>query len=168
MRPESESGSADSGPRWIAWIESALLSLLLGTLVVLGGTQILLRNVFDSGVLWIDPLLRMLVLWLGLIGAAAAARQNKNIRIDLINRYLPPLWDRVISSLTHAFTAAVCGLIGWHGARMVIVEKEFAETDFLDIPIWILQSVIPFAFGLIALVYLVSTVTVWYERDGRA
>ena len=51
---------------------------------------------------------------------------------------------------------------------MVIVEKEFAETDFLDIPIWILQSVIPFAFGLIALVYLVSTVTVWYQRDGRA
>ena len=66
--------------------------------------------------------------------------------------------------LEESFTGTVSGetfaLVG-HGARMVIVEKEFAETDFLDIPIWILQSVIPFAFGVIAVLSLLSTVTVW-------
>lgn len=153
---------------WAFWLEATVLSLLLSALVFLGGTQILLRNLFDSGILWIDPLLRMVVLWLGLTGAAAAARQNKNIRIDLVNRYLPSTWNKSVSSLCHGFTAAVCAIIGWHASRMVMFEIEFGETDFLDIPVWILQSVIPLSFAVIALVYLVSAVTVWVGRGAES
>ncbi len=67
--------------------EDALLVLLLSTMIVLASTQILLRNLFDSGFVWIDPLLRVLVLWLGLIGATVATRNNRHIRIDLLTRF---------------------------------------------------------------------------------
>ena len=43
--------------------EDALLVLLLSTMILLAGTQIVLRNMLDTGVVWIDPLLRVMVLW---------------------------------------------------------------------------------------------------------
>ena len=43
--------------------EDALLVLLLSVMIGLASTQILLRNLLDSGFVWIDPLLRVLVLW---------------------------------------------------------------------------------------------------------
>jgi TRAP-type C4-dicarboxylate transport system permease small subunit len=70
--------------------EDALLVVLLSTMIVLAGTQIILRNFLDSGFVWIDPLLRVLVLWLGLLGATVATRNNKHIRIDLLSK----LFDR--------------------------------------------------------------------------
>ena len=53
-------------------VEDALLVILLSLMILLAATQILLRNFFDLGFVWADPLLRALVLWLGLIGATVA------------------------------------------------------------------------------------------------
>jgi tripartite ATP-independent transporter DctM subunit len=61
--------------------EDALLVVLLSTMIVLAGTQIILRNFLDSGFVWIDPLLRVLVLWLGLLGASVTCRAGQ--RLDL-------------------------------------------------------------------------------------
>ena len=142
--------------RWLNALEDTVLTILVMGLVVLGGLQIVLRNGFDSGLLWIDPLLRVSVLWLGLIGAVAAARRNKNIRIDLLTRYVPESLARVMDLVTALFASAVCALVAWHGYRMVMVESEFGDTGVLDIPIWVLQSVIPASFGIMAAVYLVA------------
>ena len=68
-------------------IEDALLVLLLSIMIVLATTQILLRNFFDLGFVWADPLLRVMVLWLGMIGATVATRDNRHIRIDLLSQF---------------------------------------------------------------------------------
>ena len=60
-----------------------------GWTVVLAALQIVLRYGFDSGIAWADPLLRVLVLWLGLLGALAATRDRRHITIDVLSRMLP-------------------------------------------------------------------------------
>ncbi|MDE2237792.1 MAG: TRAP transporter small permease subunit, partial [Elusimicrobia bacterium] len=40
--------------------------------------QVLRRELFGSGALWADPLLRSLVLWVGFLGAALAAAEDKH------------------------------------------------------------------------------------------
>lgn len=152
---------------WLNRFEDALLSVFVLALVLLGGLQIVLRNVFESGLIWIDPLLRVSVLWLGLIGAVAAARRNKNIRIDLLSRYLPDAAGRWVDAVTGLFAAAVCGLIGWHGWRMVKLEAEFGDTGVLDLPIWLLQSVIPVSFAVMALIYLVAALASMLGKTAR-
>jgi TRAP-type C4-dicarboxylate transport system permease small subunit len=63
-----------------------LLAICLLSMVVLSALQILLRNVFGAGVLWIDPLLRYLTLWIGFLGAALAAAEGRHIQIDVLSR----------------------------------------------------------------------------------
>ena len=92
-------------------VEDALLVVLLSAMILLASTQILLRNFFDSGFVWIDPILRVMVLWLGLIGATVATRYNKHIRIDLLSRYFERNTHRLIQSIVGQVSAWTCLLI---------------------------------------------------------
>lgn len=144
--------------RWALTTETVVLGLLLATMLILASTQIVLRNFFEQGITWADPLIRALVLWLGLMGAVAAARRDKHIRIDLLAYYLSPFWNEILRLMGHLVTSAVATLIAWHGGRLVLMEKEFATVAFSGIPAWTLQLVIPGAFGLIGLFYLAAAV----------
>ncbi len=135
-------------------IEDGLIAVLLGSMVVLAGGQILLRNVLAGGTGWIDPLLRVLVLWVGLLGAVAASRSDKHIAIDAAVRALPPRARCLARAFTCGFTAAVAGLIAVHSARFVAMDYAARVVAFAGVPTWVLELVLPVAFALIALRYL--------------
>ena len=69
--------------RWLERVENGLIAVLVLAMVLLAGAQILLRNLFGTGIEWADPLLRALVLWTAMLGALAAARDDKHIGLDL-------------------------------------------------------------------------------------
>ena len=139
--------------------DSLLISLLIGMIVLASG-QIFLRNFFDIGFTWIDPLLRVMVMWTGLIGATVASRDNKHIRIDLIGRYLPRRTNLVLQIFVGLFVSFICMVIGWFAARWVWMDFEDAFPAFAGIPGWWLEIIIPIAFALIAIRYLIHSV-VW-------
>ena len=74
---------------WLARLEEIFLCLLLTAMIGLACLQILLRASFNSGLMWADPMLRYLVLWVGLFGAAAATKHGKHIAIDVASFLLP-------------------------------------------------------------------------------
>jgi len=144
-----------AGPeRTLHRVEDAALAVLLGAIVLLAPLQIALRELFGAGLAWADPLLRVLVLWVGLLGALAASRDGRQISIDAISRVLPARARAAAAALTSLITAGISGLVAYHGARFVHSELRFESVAFSGIPAWLLESVIPFAFGWIALRYL--------------
>jgi len=149
--PLPRSAAQAGGP--LHRLEDAVLALLLGTLVVLASLQIGLRSLLGTGLPWIDPTLRVLVLWLGLLGALAASRDGRHITIDAVSRLLPARAQAAVNAGTGLFTAAVSAIVAWHGGRFVASEFEYASRAFAGIPAWALESIIPFAFGAIALRY---------------
>ena len=143
-------------------VEDALLAILLSVMIVLAATQILLRNFFDSGFVWADPLLRVLVLWLGLIGATVATRDNKHIRIDLVSRLFERNLHRLIQSVIGQISAWTCLLIAAYGMSWIRLDYEDGLTAFLGIPAWMLEIIVPLSFALIGLRYLVMSIC-WFR-----
>ena len=135
-------------------IEDAVLVCLLLVMISMAVGQIVLRNVFDSGIIWADPLVRVLVLWLGLIGAMAASRTGNHISIDVISRYLPEPIKRFTSLFVYLFTAFVSGLMTWHSIRFVSMEKADGLIAFGSVPAWVCEIIIPIAFGIITIRYI--------------
>ena len=131
-------------------VEDIVLATLLGTLVLLAPLQIVLRNFFDAGWVWTDPLLRVLVLWIALLGALAASRQDKQIAVDIVSKFLSPRPRAVVGLLVGLFTSFVCSVVAYHSWLFVAGEWEFGSRAFGDIAAWACQSVIPFAFAMIA------------------
>ena len=135
-------------------IEDGLLVLLLSTMVALAIFQVVLRNLFAEGIVWIDPLLRTLVLWVGLAGAVVATRSNNHIRIDILTKYLPEKILPYINRLVYLFTLVICLVIAWHGIRFVYSEYEYGTMAFASVPAWLAALIIPVSFLLIAVRYL--------------
>lgn len=151
--------------RWSRWLEQSLLTLLLSGLIVLASTQILLRNGFSIGLVWGDGLVRLMVLWLALLGAIAASRDNRQIKIDLLSRLLSEPLQRVARIMTDLFTAIVTGLIAWHSWRFVQDSRLYGDTLLDDWPAWIFQLILPIGFGLICYRYALRAVQQLLGRD---
>ena len=141
-----------------ARLEDGLLVLLLVAMIGLAITQIVLRNLFASGILWGDACVRVLVLWVGLLGAMVAARNDKQITVDVLSRILPQRWRDGMRVVTDLFTALVSAVVAWHAARLVLDEYQYHAIAFANVPAWLCQSVLPLAFGIIGLRYLAFAV----------
>ncbi len=137
-------------------LENLLLCTLLLVMVALAVWQIVARNFFDGGFLWADEFLKLLFLWLGLAGAVAASGEGKQIKIDVLSRFLPERFTALAELVTTLFTVAVCSFCAWHAGRFVLMEREFGSTLLGHVPAWIFQAAIPLAFGLIAWRYLTA------------
>lgn len=142
---------AGSRWRWLHRAEDLVLAFLLGLLVLLAVMQIVLRTVFDTGLLWLDPLLRALVLWVAMLGAMVAAREGRHIGMDLASRMLPPVPARIARLASWLFAAAVSALLAWQAGRMVADERALGAIAFARVPVWWLQAILPVAFAVIAL-----------------
>jgi TRAP-type C4-dicarboxylate transport system permease small subunit len=170
--PGRPRGAVARGPwrgiRALHRLEDAVLAALLLVMIVLAPLQVVLRDVFEAGITWVDPLLRVLVLWVGMLGALAASRDGRHITIDVLSRILPDRARAVADAVTSLFAAAVSGLVAWHAGRFVWTELQFESTAFSGLPAWTLQSILPFAFGFIALRYLLRCVSNLREAISRA
>jgi C4-dicarboxylate transporter DctQ subunit len=135
-------------------VEDALLVILLGAMVVVAGAQIVLRNLFDGALLWADPLLRVAVLWVGMIGAMVATRGDRQITVDVVSRFLPDRWRAGIRVLTDLFTAVVAALVAWSAYRLMLEDRSAGGMAIAFVPVWVCEAVLPLAFAVISLRYL--------------
>ena len=133
--------------------EDILLVVLLSSMILLASTQIMLRNLFDFGFVWADPLLRIMVLWLGMIGATVASRDNRHIHIDLVSHFFSKTSYLLVQTLVGQFTSWVCLLVAWYGAHWVRLDFVDGLTGILGIPAWALEIIIPITFALIGIRY---------------
>ncbi len=139
-------------------LETILLVALLSSIMLLAVGQIVLREVFNTGFVWADELIKLMVLWLAMVGSIAACRDNRHIRIDALSHILPQLAVEVTRVLVDLFAAAVCGIIAWHTWRYLQVEIEYADTVLISVPAWIAHSVLPAAFLLISFRFVVLVI----------
>lgn len=158
MNPEPDDGSAGpptvdpraTGPlaRLGSGLENILLVVLLGAMMLLAVGQIVLRIFFNSGLIWADELLKIMVLWVALVASVAASRSGRHLRIDILSHFLPVRLARVPAILVNTFAASVCGVIAWHAVRYLQLTLEFGDTVLIDTPAWVVQGILPLAFAL--------------------
>ena len=137
-------------------VETALLTLLVAVLLAVGLAQLVLRNVFHTGVLWFEPLSRYLVMWIAFAGAFAAAGEDRHIRVDLVPRLLTGRRGLLVGGVACLAGAAVCAALTWWGVAFLRSEREFGAIAFLAVPTWIVLAAIPLGFALTGLRMLVK------------
>jgi len=140
------------------FVESAALVVLLGSMILLSVSQIVLRQLFDGSLVWADELIKIIVLWLAMVGSIAAARDNRHIRIDLLSHVLPTRMVMLARVVVDLFAAVVCGIIAWQAWRYLQLEIEFGETVLVSKPAWVAHIIVPAAFLIICYRFLIDSV----------
>jgi len=134
---------------WSQRLEEGFLCLLLLAMILLACLQIALRLLFSEGLLWADPLLRYMVVWSGMFGAAVATKKGKHIALDVASYLVPAHLQSWLQLLIHLFSTLVSAALTWAAVLFVRNEAEFGGTTLLAMPSWLWNLVFPLAFGLI-------------------
>jgi TRAP-type C4-dicarboxylate transport system permease small subunit len=124
-------------------LEEVLLVCLVIGMLSLGFLQILFRNLISVGIVWIDSLVRHLVLWIALLGASIATRENRHISIDVLSGRLSPDRYSRVQGVVRLFSALVCFLLVYPAIRFVQNDYVAGKTLAFGIPLWLAQAVMP-------------------------
>ncbi len=138
-------------------LESAMLVSMLTTMMLVAVGQIVMREAFGTGFGWADELVRLMVLWLALIGSIAACRENRHIRIDALSHVMPDIAVKIIRILVDVFAALVCAIIAVQAWRYLQIEIEYEDTVLVDTPAWIAHAILPVAFALMSYRFTVAS-----------
>ncbi len=144
--------------RFLEKIEGHLIVLILSLMILLSFGQMLLRNLFNMGIIWGDTLLRQWVLWVGFLGASMAVRHDKHISIEVFANPSSLFWKRMIKAFTRFCAGIISGFLAWAAWSFVLFEKDSESILFLDLPVWIFQTILPYSFIVIAIRFIISGV----------
>ncbi len=161
-------------------VENALLVVLFVFIMLLPIWQIADREIpsVSQFVFWplyktlgsplgVEELIRLIVFWLAMIAAIAAARDDRHIRIDALSHVLPERAVDVTRILVDVFAAIVCGVVAWFAYQYVKAESGWG-TDVLagtvlSTPAWVAHVIFPIAFVLISYRFLILAITKLFE-----
>lgn len=150
----------------IARVEQTLLVTFLGFIIFVAFVQIILRNLFATGLDWGDSLVRNLVLWIGFIGATLATKEGKHINIDVVSRWLPSLGKNIVALVTHLFSFGIGCLLTYAALKFIKNEVQMERMTFLNIPAWIPEMILPLTFGLMTFRFGLRSFKSLYEMEG--
>lgn len=132
--------------RWFARLETGVVIALVAFVTTFGLIQIILRNVFSTGLLWGDTFLRHAVLWICMLGAARAVAEDKHIHIDLLLKLLPVKLGAVLRIIANTLPVIVSAILFYSSWEFVRIERLGEDLAFGSIPVWWLQLIFPFSF----------------------
>ncbi len=142
--------------RTFAWIVATLLIVMLLSMTGLVAGQVVLRNIFNSGIAWADIASRHMVLWIAFLGAMLATRNRQHIAIDALTRLIPRRARNSVRIFLDLVACGVCLLLARAALDFVLMERAAQTELFIGIPAWIAQAIIPFGFAMMALEYAIG------------
>jgi tripartite ATP-independent transporter DctM subunit len=134
----------------LATAENLLATLALGGIMLLPLGEIATRRLFSSGIPGSAPFALNLTAWVGMLGAAIAAREGKLLALAT-GEFLPKGSLGTLAHVMAAFVAAaIATMFAVGGVAFVQTERAAGDVIALDVPVWIAAVVFPVAFALIA------------------
>lgn len=144
--------------------ENLLLSLVLGLLVALPLLEAVLRKMLHVGVSNSASIVQHLTLVVGMLGAAVAARENRLLVLSRLGELLGEPWRKLAAAFAGSTAVAVTVLLAAAGVDFVLAERPSGQVLAYGIPVWVVQSLIPIGFGLIALRLAGHAAETWRGR----
>src|SRR6056297_4013944 len=169
IQPET-TGSEDStsgnyGGGLVRNLEVGLLSAIFIAIVVIGLTQIGLRNFADSSLAWADDAMRAGVLWITMLAGVLAAGQARHIKIDVLLHTLPEKIQPWVQRAMYLATALICVTLAAASVDLIQLEITFGDIAFLNVPRWAVLMIIPIGFALMGWRFMRHALALYPTRE---
>ncbi len=135
--------------------ERFVASALMCVLTIFVVMDVAAREIWKTGIPWAQKGAVYMMIWAGFIGAILVTQKVEHLRPEVADK----LWKgkskgiylRVHNLLVLMFTLAMA----WYSYHYVMESKEFGDRNvIIDMPMWVLQAIIPYTFLSMSLRYL--------------
>lgn len=131
--------------------ERTLCCILLVFLTVILFVQIINRYVLYAPFVWLEEIARISFVWMIYFAIAGASKDNRHIRVGIVDLLLPPWAVKGLTLLADAIVIAFSLVIAWVGMELVRSSIGFGDTSpVTEVPMAVIYAVIPISFALVA------------------
>ncbi len=151
--PEVSGSEPTSLPPWLQVIrrgENLVVVLALGVMMLLPVLEIVLRSCGMVGVTASTTLVQHLVLAVGMLGGAIAARDNRLLALSAAAQWFKGgvlTFSRVVG---YGFAAAVSTALAVASWDFVLSQRQLGKIFAYGVPVWVVQLLMVVGFALIA------------------
>lgn len=142
--------------RALTRVELATALLAFAAMLALSMADIVGRNLFNATLPGGDVMLRQLVLWVALPGAALAVAAQRHLHLDPANLAARPCWQKWTTIPFNLASALVCALLAHAAWAYWLDAWQHRSMDAAWLT-W-MGLVMPVAFGLLTLHFLLRAV----------
>ena len=150
--------------RMVAFLENAAVAVALLAMVVLPLAEIVLRKAGTTGIAGGSTILQHLVLFVGMLGGVVAAREGTLLSLSTAASFLKGGWRKAAAIYSGSFATAISVLLGVAAIQYVQSTRVLGRTFVEEIPLWIVQLILPLGFGLISVRVLWRSAASWRGR----
>jgi TRAP-type C4-dicarboxylate transport system permease small subunit len=101
--------------RWATGFSMAVACTMMVIAASLGIFQIVTRFVLEQPAEWSEILIRFSLIWMVFLGIPAAFRQGAMVSVDVLYRWSPPKFRRVLDWVVSIAALALIAIIVWYG-----------------------------------------------------
>jgi tripartite ATP-independent transporter DctM subunit len=134
--------------RFLAGAEENVAAWALVVMMLLPLAEILVRRAFITGIPGAAPIVQHLTLWVGFLGAALAARDDRLLAVAT-GAMLPDRLHTPARVFSAALTVAILTMLFWGALQLIDTQKRMGTQIALHLPVWAVQVVLPIAFAAI-------------------
>jgi tripartite ATP-independent transporter DctM subunit len=130
--------------------ENLVVVLALAVMALLPVLEVCLRP-FRTGIPASTSMVQHLVLAVGMLGGALAARENRLLALSVATHWFKGGWLTFARVFSYGFAAAITALLTVASWEFVRSQKELGKEFAYGIPTWVVQLLIVIGFALVAL-----------------
>lgn len=132
--------------------EEGIITLLLVAMTLLVFLEVVMRFVFNSGYMWAQELTLHLSAWFVLFGVSYGLKVGAHIGVDAFIKTLPPMGQRILSSVAVLFSLIYCGLF-IYGSWIYLSKMKKIQMELEDLPVetWIAHSILIFGLTFLSI-----------------
>ncbi len=136
--------------RILSELEEGIISFLLASTTLLVFVEVVLRFVFNTGLMWAQEMTLLLSAWMVLFGVSYGVKVGSHIGVDAIVRLLPRNAKRVVSAIACVLAMIYCGLM-IKGSYVYLMKMRSISLEMEDLPVqrWVAHSIL--VFGMLLL-----------------
>ena len=160
-------GASVEPPRPLRWLwaaENLLVALALAALMLLPLVEIVGRKVFHRGLDDAAAIQQHQVLIIGLLGGMFAARDRRLLSLSTLTTFLKGRWQSFARAFSSSFAAGITVFLCLAALQLVQSERGGGKVLAYGVPLWVVQLIMPFGFGVIALRLLWHAADRWRGR----
>ena len=129
-------------------IEDSISILVLAVMAAMPLLEVAARELFGGGIPGSIPIVQHLMLWVTLLGAALAARTDRNLALSTGSFFEEP-WQQRMRIFTAFAAVGVTACLFVASAQLVLIDRRYGDIVTWGIPVWVFTAIMPLGFALI-------------------
>lgn len=146
---------------------STIMSMVMLVLIIFGTWQIFTRWVLNNPSTYTEELLRYLLIWAGMIGAAYCFFHDKHVKLTLLTSRLKGTPLAVLNVLDDMIVIAFVIYVYIYGGIQMVTGNVTQLTAVLRLPMSLIYGCLPVAGVFVILSKLLRYVSVFQNRSAE-